>query len=79
MIIKLNQYKWKPYNIGGIIELNYTQTDTNEKKSFLLQISNDVMHGHYFIPNAIGFSTPVHILGDLKTATINISPNIGDS
>ena len=32
------------------------------------------MYRHYFMPNAIGFSTPLHILGDLKTATINIIP-----
>ena len=74
MIIKLNQYKGEPYNIGGIIGLNYKQSYEDEKKSFLLQISNDVMHGHYVIPNAIGFSTPLHILGDLKTASIKIIP-----
>lgn len=74
MIIKLNQYKGQPYNIGGIIGLNYKQSYEDEKKSFLLQISNDVMHGHYVIPNAIGFSTPLHILGDLKTASIKIIP-----
>jgi hypothetical protein len=74
MIIKLNQYKGQPYNIGGIIGLNYKQSYEDEKKSFLLQISNDVMYGHYFIPNAIGFSTPLHILGDLKTASIKIIP-----
>ena len=75
MIIKLNQYKGEPYNIGGIIGLNYKQSYEDEKKSFLLQISNDVMHGHYVIPNAIGFSTPLHILGDLKLPQLRLYPN----
>lgn len=34
MIIKLNLYKGQLYNIGGIIELNYTQSYEDEKNHF---------------------------------------------
>ena len=40
------------------------------KSEILLQICNEIMHGNYIIPSAIGFSTPLHILGDLKKAKL---------
>ena len=71
--IDLNEYKGQPYNIGGVISLNIHNISSYEKASFSLRINNNVMYGTYQIPEAIGFSTPLHILGDLTNVEIYIS------
>lgn len=71
--INLNKYKGQPYNIGGVISLNFHNISSYEKASFLLEINNNVMYGMYQLPEAIGFSTPLHILGDLTYVKIHIS------
>ena len=73
LTINLSDFKNQPLNIGGV--LNNTLEDININNidaCFLLQICNEIMHGSYTIPGAIGFSTPLHILGNLENAKINI-------
>ena len=74
--IDLKQYQNKPINIGGVISLNLEKIDKNRTTYFMLQICNDTMHGQYMIPSAIGFSTPLSMLGDLKNTKIIITKNI---
>ena len=71
--INLNTYKGQPYNIGGVISLNIDSIGLYKKASFLLEINNNVMQDTFKLPEAIGFSTPLYILGDLTNVKIHIS------
>ena len=80
--IELSQFKGKPLNLGGVISIIIEELFDMEnlpKSEILLQICNEIMHGNYIIPSAIGFSTPLHILGDLKKAKLIVNNNKHES
>ena len=82
--VELSKYQGKPLNLGGVIKLiidDLFDVDNVPEVTFILQINNNIMYGNYIIPTALGFSTPLHILGNLKKSLLIINTNntINDS
>ena len=76
--VELSIYQGKPLNLGGVIKLIIDELfdeDNIPEVTFILQINNNIMYGNYVIPTALGFSTPLHILGDLKKTLLIINTN----
>ena len=65
MNIRLDQYKVSDINIGYIVEDNIQliRTYVPINVTILLKISNDKLRGIFTVPDAIGFSTPLNMLG----------------
>ena len=76
--VELSKYQGKPLNLGGVIKLiidDLFDVDNVPEVTFILQINNNIMYGNYIIPTALGFSTPMHILGNLKKSLLIINTN----
>ena len=76
--VELSKYQGKPLNLGGVIKLiidDLFDVDNVPEVTFILQINNNIMYGNYIIPTALGFSTPLHILRNLKKSLLIINTN----
>lgn len=57
-------------NLGYIVEKNLVRVRTSDYNEMLVKIANNVIHGCFKVPSALGFSTPLDALGDHRNTEI---------
>ena len=57
-------------NLGYIVEKNIVRIRASRYNEMLVKIANNVIHGCFKVPSALGFSTPLDSLGDHRNTEI---------